>query len=102
MSTELMTKEVAIAARPAIEPLLRIDGVRVAYGHGRRQHEVVHGIDLEIPVRRIVALVGESGSGKTTIGRALRRILTTSGGEVLYKGPKINGKISRQLDQQVI
>ena len=30
------------------------------------------------------------------------RILPTSGGEILYKGQKINGKISRQLDQQVI
>ena len=47
-------------------------------------------------------LVGEPGSGKTTIGRAIMRILPTSGGEVLYKGQKINGKISRQLDQQVI
>ena len=42
------------------------------------------------------------GSGKTTIGRAIMRILPTSGGEILYKGQKINGKISHALDQQVI
>lgn len=47
-------------------------------------------------------LVGESGSGKTTIGRAILRILPTSGGEILYKGQKINGRISRQLDRQII
>ena len=46
--------------------------------------------------------MGESGSGKTTIGRAILRILPTSGGEILYKGQKINGRISRQLDRQII
>ena len=46
--------------------------------------------------------MGESGSGKTTIGRAIMRILPTSGGEVFYKGQKINGKISHALDKQVI
>ena len=50
----------------------------------------------------ILLVTGPTGSGKTTIGRAIMRILPTSGGEVLYKGQKINGKISRQLDQQVI
>ena len=46
--------------------------------------------------------MGESGSGKTTIGRAIMRILPTSGGEVFYKGQKINGRISHALDKQVI
>ena len=59
-------------------------------------------ITLDIYKGETFSLVGESGSGKTTIGRAIMRILPTSGGEVLYKGQKINGKISRQLDQQVI
>ena len=59
-------------------------------------------LDIEIPKGRLTVVTGVSGSGKTTIGRAIMRILPTSGGEVLYKGQKINGKISRQLDQQVI
>ena len=46
--------------------------------------------------------MGESGSGKTTIGRAILRILPTSGGDILYKGQKINGRISHQLDRQII
>ena len=45
--------------------------------------------------------MGESGSGKTTIGRAIIRINPMSDGEVIYKGQKINGKISRELDKQV-
>ena len=42
------------------------------------------------------------GSGKTTIGRAICRINPTSGGDILFKGQKINGKISKELDQEVI
>ena len=99
MSTELMTKEVAIAARPAIEPLLRIDGLRVAYGHGRRQREVVHGVDLEIPARRIVALVGESGSGKTTTARAVNGMLGATGritgGRISFDGRDLAGLSAR-------
>jgi len=47
-------------------------------------------------------LVGESGSGKTTIGRAIVRINETSGGEILFKGRRINGKISREQDREVV
>ena len=48
------------------------------------------------------SLVGESGSGKTTIGRAITRINPTSAGEIYFKGKKINGKISKELDREVI
>ena len=48
------------------------------------------------------SLVGESGSGKTTIGRAICRINPTSGGDIFFKGQKINGKIPKELDREVI
>ena len=69
---------------------------------GPHSDKVLDGIDLTIPHDKVTAIVGESGSGKTTIGRAILRILPTSGGEILYKGQKINGRISRQLDRQII
>ena len=47
-------------------------------------------------------VVGPNGSGKTTIGRAICRINPTSGGDIFFKGQKINGRISRQLDRQII
>ena len=48
------------------------------------------------------SLVGESGSGKTTIGRAIVRINPVTNGEVLFKGRRISGKISKELDNEVI
>ena len=74
----------------------------MTYGSGRKAFKAVNRANFEIYKGETFGLVGESGSGKTTIGRAIMRILPTSGGEVLYKGQKINGKISHALDQQVI
>ena len=48
-----------------------------------------------------IAITGKSGSGKTTIGRAIIRINPVSAGEVLYKGQRISGKISKELDAEV-
>ena len=44
----------------------------------------------------------QSGSGKTTIGRAITRINPVSAGEILFKGRRISGKISKELDLEVI
>ena len=84
------------------EVLLEVKDLNVTYGSGRKAFAAVQNANFQIYKGETFGLVGESGSGKTTIGRAIMRILPTSGGEVLYKGQKINGKISRQLDQQVI
>ena len=80
--------------------MLEIQDLHVKF-HNRDQ-EAVSGVSLTIQDGEILGLVGESGSGKTTIGRAIMRILPTSGGEVFYKGQKINGRISHALDKQVI
>ena len=84
------------------EPLLEVKNLQVTYGSGRKAYSAVQNASFTIYKGETFGLVGESGSGKTTIGRAIMRILPTSGGEVLYKGQKINGKISKELDREVI
>ena len=84
------------------EPLLEVKNLQVTYGSGRKAYPAVQNASFTIYKGETFGLVGESGSGKTTIGRAIMRILPTSGGEVFYKGQKINGKISHALDKQVI
>ncbi|MEV0953444.1 ABC transporter ATP-binding protein [Promicromonospora sp. NPDC050249] len=83
------------SARPTAVPpapsggLLRVRGLRVAY----RDHEVVHGVDLDVRPGEVVALVGESGSGKSTTAHALIGLLpdggrVTSGEIALGAGPR--------------
>ena len=62
----------------------------------------VNDVSFDIYKGETFSLVGESGSGKTTIGRAICRINPTSGGDIFFKGQKINGKISKELDKEVI
>lgn len=52
-------------------PLLKVKGLRVAFG----DKEVVHGIDFSIAQGEKLALVGESGSGKTVTALSLLRLV---------------------------
>ena len=84
------------------EVLLDVKDLDVTFGERRKKYEAVKKVNFKIYKGETFGLVGESGSGKTTIGRAIMRIVPSSGGEILYKGHKINGKIPAELDRQVI
>lgn len=84
------------------EKLIEVKDLQVTFGKGRRKFVAVDHVNFHIYKGETFALVGESGSGKTTIGRAICRINPTSGGEIYFKGRKINGKIPRSLDREVI
>ena len=81
--------------------LLSVKNLDVCFGKKRKPFKAVNNVSFDIYKGETFGLVGESGSGKTTIGRAIARINPTSAGEVIFKGEKINGKISKQLDRQV-
>ena len=83
------------------EPILSVRDLKVAFGPKRKPFYAVRGVSFDIFKGETFGLVGESGSGKTTIGRAIIRIYETAGGEVIFKGEKINGKISKELDREV-
>ena len=83
------------------EILLSVRDMKVDFGSRRKPFHAVKGVSFDVYKGETFGLVGESGSGKTTIGRAIIRIYETAGGEVIYQGRKINGKISRELDREV-
>ena len=84
------------------EKLIEIKDLQVSFGRGRKKFVAVDHVSFDIYKGETFALVGESGSGKTTIGRAILRINPTTAGEILYKGRKINGRISKELDKEII
>ena len=76
------------------EVLLSVKDLEITFGSKRKKFVAVDHVSFDIYKGETFSLVGESGSGKTTIGRAVVRINPTSNGEILFKGKKINGKIS--------
>ena len=90
------------AAKKRKEVLLSVRDMEVTFGTRRNPFKAVKGVSFDIYRGETFGLVGESGSGKTTIGRAIMRIHPISAGSILYKGERIDGKISRELDKKVI
>ena len=87
---------------PDREALVEVKNLQVTFGSGRKKFVAVDDVNFTIYKGETFSLVGESGSGKTTIGRAIVRINPITDGEVLYRGEKISGKISKEQDVNVI
>ncbi|MGN0753975.1 MAG: dipeptide ABC transporter ATP-binding protein [Aristaeellaceae bacterium] len=87
---------------PNREALVEVKNLQVTFGSGRKKFVAVDDVNFTIYKGETFSLVGESGSGKTTIGRALVRINPITDGEVLYRGERITGKISKEKDLEVI
>ncbi len=84
------------------EILLSVKNIDITFGKGENAVKAVKDASFDIYKGETFSLVGESGSGKTTIGRAVIRVNPCSAGEIQYKGERISGKISKQLDREVI
>ena len=78
------------------EVLVEVKNVDITFGSGKKVFRAVTNASFNIYKGETFALVGESGSGKTTIARAIIRLNNTSAGEILFKGKKINGKLSKE------
>ncbi len=83
------------------EPLLEVKNLQVTFGERKHKFVAVNDVSFNIYKGETFGLVGESGSGKTTIGRSVIRINPVSGGEIRYKGERISGKISKELDTRL-
>jgi oligopeptide/dipeptide ABC transporter ATP-binding protein len=78
-----MTAERDLGGSP---PLLRISDLTVGFGPVR----AVDGVSLDIRAGPFgLGLVGESGSGKSTIGRAILRLVRSSGGSITFAGKDV-------------
>jgi branched-chain amino acid transport system ATP-binding protein len=69
------------------EILLELVGIRAAY----EQIEVLHGVDLSVPVASVVALLGPNGAGKSTTLRVIAGLHAPSDGDLVLAGRRVNG-----------
>lgn len=84
------------------EVLLSVKNLEITFYNNKKRFRAVKNANFDIYKGETFALVGESGSGKTTIGRAIIRLNPTSDGEILFKGKKINGKISHEEERSIV
>jgi branched-chain amino acid transport system ATP-binding protein len=68
-------------------PVLELIDVRAAYG----RIEVLHGVDLVVPPRSVVALLGPNGAGKSTTLRVAASQHRPTQGCVHVMGKHVNG-----------
>jgi branched-chain amino acid transport system ATP-binding protein len=68
-------------------PVLELKGVKAAYG----RIEVLHGVDLVVPERSVVALLGPNGAGKSTTLKVCSGQLAPTDGCVHIAGHHMNG-----------
>ena len=81
---------VAEVQKPSDEVLVSVKNLTVNFKLNRKEFSAVKDVSFDIYRGETFSIVGESGSGKTTTGRALMKICHTSGGDIYFKGEKIN------------
>lgn len=83
----------------AIAPtILAARGVIKTYRKGAVEVPVLRGADLEVRDGELLAIVGQSGSGKSTLMHVLATLDRPDGGEVHYRGERIDTLPRRKRD----
>lgn len=81
--------------------LLEVKNLKVEFGKKNKKFTAIDDVSFSIYKGETFGLVGESGSGKTTIGRSIIRINEAAGGEIIYDGKTISGRIDKELDKEI-
>jgi multiple sugar transport system ATP-binding protein len=74
------------------------NNIQKAYGAGKSQVKVIHGISFDIHDGEFVVLVGPSGCGKSTLLRMLAGLEDITGGEIAIDGRVVNEVESKDRD----
>jgi len=82
-------------AHAASEPLLKVNDLRVSYGHV----QAVKGISFELREGEITTLVGANGAGKSTTLLALSGLVRKAGGTVDFDGLDLSDMAPHRIVQ---
>jgi len=97
---KLLNADAEIVDKPGAADLAVAGGhVRfenVTFGYDARR-SILHGVDLDVPAGKTLAIVGSSGAGKSTISRLLFRFYDIDSGAV-----KIDGQDLRDVTQSSV
>ena len=94
-------------ATAASQPVLAVQAVDASYERARpfqaltRERHVLHGVDLEVYPREVLAVVGESGSGKSTLARVVAGLHPPLAGAVTLGGRTLAGQARRRSREEL-
>jgi len=77
-------------------PLLKVSGLKVAYGG----IQAVKGVNFEVFSGELVSLIGANGAGKTTTLKAITGTQAVAEGQIEYAGRSIQGQGAWDLVRQ--
>jgi branched-chain amino acid transport system ATP-binding protein len=69
------------------DSLLEVRALCAGYG----ESEILRDIEIEISAGEVLGLLGRNGMGKTTLIRAILGLARVTGGEVRFRGERIDG-----------
>ena len=92
LGVTLSERAPAATAGTAPEPMLSVEGLRVAFG----ERQVLEDVSLRVDTGRCVILLGESGSGKTTLARCVAGLLDRYSGTVRLRGTPLPAGYARR------
>lgn len=80
------------------EPVsLEAKGIELSFG----KHQVLRGVDLDVPAGATAAVIGPSGSGKSTMLRTLNRLHEPDAGDVVLGGRSVLADDPDELRQRI-
>ncbi len=80
----------------AEQVMLRVDGLKVAYGG----IQAVKGVSFEVRQGELVSLIGANGAGKTTTLKAVTGLQPVAAGDIEFMGKSIRGQGAWNLVKQ--
>lgn len=75
------------------QTILELRDIHAGYG----SIEVLHGVDLEVGLGRVVALLGPNGAGKSTLIKVASGLMNPTTGKVLVAGRNVTGATASAL-----
>jgi branched-chain amino acid transport system ATP-binding protein len=88
-----MPEAKTLGTRASRQPILDVQGLKVAYG----AITALKGVSLCVGEGEVVALIGANGAGKTSTLRAVSGMLKPAGGTISLRGQNITGHKAHTL-----